>query len=123
MAGLPIFLTKNSVDIEIERFTSGTGLRNDLAEIVNADSEIWADRGVIDSLIEAGYTGRYRQDIQGKDIRQRFRLLMGIIGSGLPPTENHGLQTGDFVMSGDDRYEVGDVSHFDTHIEAIMYKV
>jgi len=114
MADLPIFLTKNSVAITVERFTDGTGSRNDLGEIVDMASLTWATTGVIDPLIEPGYTGRYNQSNQGKDTRQRYRLYVG-------PTVS--LQPGDFVTSGEDRYEVGVVVAYESHIEAIMFKI
>jgi len=110
---LPIFLTKNSVDIEIERLSGGT--RNDIGELEDMDVSTVSAVGVIDPLGEPGYDGRYEMNLEGKDTRQRFRLFVG-------PTVS--LQTGDFVTSGDDvRYEVGVVSQYESHIEAIMYRV
>ena len=112
MSNLPKFLTYSQVDIEIERLTGGT--RNDLGELEDMYVSTVSAVGVIDSLMEPGYTGRYVMDDQGKDTRQRFRLLVGPLVS---------LQTGDFVTFGDVRYEVGVVSGFESHSEAIMFKV
>ena len=120
---LPIFLTKNSVDIEVERIYPVDSPRNDIGELVNTDSDSWADRGVIEVLMEPGYTGRNQQSNQGKDARQRFRLFLGLEAQGLPPDGYGGIKMGDFVTSGEDRYEVGVVFPYESHIEAIMFKI
>jgi hypothetical protein len=112
MADLPVFLTKNSAAITISRNSGGT--RNDIGELEDLSIADVETVGVIEAFVEPGYTGQYNQDNQGKDTRQRFRLYVG-------PSES--LQTGDFVTSGDVRYEVGVVSSFESHIEAIMFKM